>query len=119
MKKYVIAYIILFLILLGLGLTHGIPFGITIAELDFSFAIRPAILRHIVLIYNMIIMLACFVTTVIPTSQKKNTLKRKWLIPVIMFICFAFLPVGMIDDIRIAPQAHMKEFVSIISLMLR
>lgn len=27
MKKYVIAYFILFLILLGMGLTHGIPFG--------------------------------------------------------------------------------------------
>ena len=119
MKKYVIAYIILFLILLGLGLTHGIPFGITIAELDFSFAIRPAILRHIVLIYNMIIMLACFVTTVILTSQKKNTLKRKWLIPVIMFICFVFLPVGMSVDIQIVPRVQTKKFWSFISLMMR
>lgn len=71
MKKYVIAYIILFLILLALGLTHGIPFGIMIAELDFSFTFWPGILRHIMLIYNIIIMLACFVTAVILTSQKK------------------------------------------------
>ena len=32
MKKYVIAYFILFLVLLGLGMTHGIPFGIIVTE---------------------------------------------------------------------------------------
>lgn len=117
MKKYIIAYLILFLILLGLGLTHGIPFGITVSENEFN-GINPGIIRSIMLIYNIIIMLACFVMAVILTNQKENVLKCKWLIPVIMFICFAFLPVGMIDDVRITPPQHTKEFVSIISLIM-
>lgn len=119
MKKYVIAYLILFLILLGLGLTHGIPFGITVSENDFFYGINPGIIRNIMLIYNIIIMLACFVITVILTKQKENVLKCKWLIPVIMFICFAFLPVGMREDVRIIPPERTKEFWSIISLIMR
>lgn len=89
MKKYAIAYFILFLILLGLGLTHGISFGITVSELDFSYAFYPEIIRNIM------------------------------LIPVIMFICFLFLPVGMSEDVRIIPPEHTKEFWSFISLMMR
>lgn len=119
MKKYVIAYLIVFLILLGLGLTHGIPFGITVSELDLSRAFYPVIIRHIMLIYNIIIMLACFVITVILTNQKENVIKCKWLIPVIMFICFAFLPVGMTEDVRYVPLEHTKKFWSIISLFMR
>ncbi len=118
MKKYVIAYLILFLILLGLGLTHGIPFGITVYEKDLSMAFRPIIVRDIVLIYNIIIMLACFVIAVILTNQKENVLKCKWLVPVIMFICFAFLPVGMEEEIQLFPQGHTREFWSIISLIM-
>lgn len=119
MKKYVIAYLILFLILLGLGLTHGIPFGITVSANDFFYGINPGIIRNIMLIYNIIIMLACFVITVILTKQKENVLKCKWLIPAIMFICFAFLPVGMREDVRIIPPERTKEFWSIISLIMR
>lgn len=119
MKKYVISYLILFLILLSLGLTHGITFGITVSVDEFFYGINPGIIRNIMLIYNIIIMLACFVITVILTSQKKNTLKRKWLIPFIMFICFAFLPVGMSVDMRIVPPVQTKKFWSIISLMMR
>ena len=118
MKKYVIAYLILFLILLGLGLTHGIPFGITVSELDFFYAFYPGIRRNIMLIYNIIIMLVCFVMAVILTSKKENVFKCKWLIPVIMLICFAFLPVGMIDEVRYQPPEHTREFVSIISLFM-
>lgn len=119
MKKYVIAYLILLLILLGLGLTHGIPFGITVSELDYSRAIIPGKSRNIMLIYNIIIMLACFVIAVILTNQKENVLKCKWLIPVIMFICFAFLPVGMSEDVRGIVPEHTKEFWAIISLIMR
>ena len=104
MKKYVIVYLILFLILLGLGLTHGIPFGITVYEKDLSMAFRPIIDRDIVLIYNIIIMLACFVIAVILTNQKENVLKCKWLIPVIIFICFVFLPIGMEEEIQLFPK---------------
>lgn len=118
-KKYVIAYLILFLILLGLGLTHGIPFGITVSKLDLSFAFYPEIIRNIMLIYNIIIMLACFVIVVILTKHKENVLKCKWLLPVIMFICFAFLPVGMTERVRYVPLEHTKEFWSIISLIMR
>lgn len=119
MKKYVIAYLILFLILSGLGLTHGIPFGITVSKNEFFYGFNPGIIQNVMLIYNISIMLACFLMAVILTNQKENVLKCKWLIPVIMFICFAFLPVGMIDDIRIVPAKHTKEFVSIISLIMR
>ena len=117
MKKYVIAYSVLFLILLGLGLTHGIPFGITISEQDWSMAFYPIILREILLIYNIIIMLVCFVIAVILTKQKQNVLKYKWLIPVIMFICLVFLPVGMYEDIQLVPSGHTKEFWSSFSLI--
>ena len=117
MKKYVIAYSVLFLILLGLGMTHGIPFGITVFEKDLSMAYRPIIVREIVLIYNIIIMLACFVIAVILTKQKQNGLKCKWLIPVIMFICLAFLPVGMYERVVYVPWEYEKEFWSFISLL--
>ncbi len=117
MKKYVIAYSVLFLILLGLGLTHGIPLGITISEKDLSMAFRPIIVREILLIYNIIIMLVCFVIAVILTKQKQNVLKCKWLIPVIMFICLVFLPVVMFEEIQLFPSGHTKEFWTFISLL--
>ena len=119
MKKYVIAYIILFLILGGMGLTHGIPYGITVSELDYSRAFIPEKVRNIMLIYNIIIMLACFVIAVILTIQQDNALKGKMLIPVIMFICFVFLPVGMSEHIRGISQEHSREFWSILSLIMR
>ena len=119
MKKYVISYLILFLILLSLGLTHGITFGITVSVDEFFYGINPGIIRNIMLIYNIIIMLACFVIAVILTSQKKNALKGKWLIPVIMFICFAFLPVGMSVDMRIVPAVQTKKLWSFISWIMR
>ena len=117
MKKYIIAYFFLFLVLLGLGFTHGIPFGITVSEKEIFYGFNPGTLRKVMLIYNISIMLACFLMAVILTNQKENVLKFKWLIPVIMFICFAFLPVGMIDYVRIPSSEHTKEFVSIISLI--
>ncbi|MCM1112121.1 MAG: hypothetical protein NC399_02585 [Muribaculum sp.] len=117
MKKYVIAYSVLFLILLGLGLTHGIPLGITISEQDWSMATYPEVIRDIMLIYNIDIMWACFVIAVILTKQKENGLKCKWLIPVIMFICLTFLPVGMYERVRYVPWEYEKEFWSFISLL--
>lgn len=119
MKKYVIAYIILFMILGGMGLTYGIPFGITISELDYSHAFIPEKIRYIMLIYNIIIMLACFVIAVVLTNRQDNVLKYKWLIPVIMFICFVFLPVGMSEHVRGILQEHSREFWSIFSLIMR
>ena len=118
MKKYVISYSILFLILLGLGVTHGIPFGITVIEHDLSMAFYPETTRDILLIYNLIIMWGCFAAAVILTKQKQNVLKYKWLIPVIMFICLAFLPIGMYERVRYVPREYEKEFWSIISLMM-
>ena len=118
MKKYVIAYLILFLILLGLGLTNGIPFGITVIEHDWGMAFYPEITREILLIYNLIIMWVCFAIAVILTKQKQNVLRCKRIIPGIMFICFAFLPVGMVEHIIYVPPEHTKEFVSIISLIM-
>ncbi len=118
MKKYVIAYFILFVILLGLGLTHGIPCGILVSEILLVCGPSPGIIRDIILIYNLHIMLACFVMAVILTLQKENVLKCKWLIPIIMFICFAFLPVRVIDDVRFFSSEHTKEFWSIISLFM-
>lgn len=119
MRKYIIAYLILFLILMGLGLTHGIPLGIIVSENDFFYGINPGTIRNIMLIYNIIIMLACFVIAVILTNQKENVLKCKRLIPVIIFICFAFLPVGMSEDVRIFSPEPTKKFWSIISLIMR
>ncbi len=118
MKKYVIAYFILFVILLGLELTHGIPCGILVSEILLVCGPSPGIIRDIILIYNLHIMLACFVMAVILTLQKENVLKCKWLIPIIMFICFAFLPVRVIDDVRFFSSEHTKEFWSIISLFM-
>jgi len=45
-------------------------------------------------------MLASFVIAVILTNRQDNVLKGKILIPVIMFICFVFLPVGMSEHVR-------------------
>ena len=119
MKKYAITYMILFLILGGMGLTHGIPVGITVSEVDYSRAIIPEKVRNIMLIYNIIIMLACFVFAVILTNRQDNVLKGKILIPVIMFICLAFIPVGMSEHVRGIPQEHSREFWSIVSLIMR
>lgn len=115
MKKYAIAYLSMFLILWVLGLTHGIPFGITFWEKDWSYAFYPVIVRDIVLIYNIIIMLACFVLAVVLAKQKQNVLMCKWLIPVIIFVWFAFLPVGMFERIQYVPKEYTNEFWSIIS----
>jgi len=119
MKKYVIVYMILFLVLGGLGLTHGVQVGITVSELDYSYAFIPEKIRNIMLIYNIIIMIACFLGAVILAYQKDNVLKSKWMIPVIMFICFAFLPVGMSEHVRGITEEHTKEIWTIFSLIMR
>ena len=118
MKKYIFVYLLLFSILLILGFTHGIPFGITISELDYTMAIRPVIIRDVVLIYNVIIMLVCFLCAVIFTNQKENSIKCKWLILVIIIICFALLPVGIKEEIQLFPEGNTREFWSIISLIM-
>ena len=119
MKKYVIAYLLLFLFLLGLGLTHGIPLGMTVSELDLSYAFIPVISRNIMLIYNIIIMLICLVIVVILTKQKENVFKCKWLLPFIMLIYCAFLPVAMSDEVRGITPEYTKEFWCIFSLIMR
>ncbi|MDE7253262.1 MAG: hypothetical protein K2O32_10025 [Acetatifactor sp.] len=117
MKKYAIAYLSMFLILWIMGLTNGIPYGITFLEDDLFYAFHPVLIREIVLIYNIIIMLACFVLAVVLAKQKQNVLMCKWLIPVIIFIWFAFLPVFMREDICYWPKGYTNEFASLISLM--
>lgn len=119
MKKYAIAYLSMFLILWVLGLTHGIPFGITFYEKDYGF--YPVLQRETVLIYNIIIMLACFVLAVVLAKQKQNVLMCKWLIPVIICVWFVFLPVGMFENSQYVviehTTEHTKEFWSYISLI--
>lgn len=119
MKKYVTIYIILFVVMGGIGLTHGILFGITVSELDYSYAFIPEKMRNIMLIYNIVIMLTCFVIAVVLAKQKSNVLKCKGLIAAIMFICLLLLPVGMSEHVRGIPQEHSREFWSIFSLFMR
>ena len=78
MKKYVTIYIILFVVMGGIGLTHGILFGITVSELDYIYAFIPEKIRNIMLIYNIVIMLTCFVIAVVLAKQKSNVLKEQY-----------------------------------------
>ena len=97
---------------------QAIPLGITVSEMDYSRAIISGKSRSIVLIYNIIIMLTCFVMAVILTNQKENVLKCKWLIPVMMFICCVFLSVNMSEDVRRIVLEHTKGFQFFISLIM-
>ncbi len=119
MKKYIIIYIILFAILLVMGLTHGIPFGITISVVEEPFGILPKTNKHIVLIYNIVIMLGCMIATIIVTRKKDNTIPLKWLVPIVMLGSFVFLPVGMSKHFLVAPKETIIQAWSLISLAMR
>lgn len=119
MKKYIITYVVLFAILLVMGLTHGIPFGVTVSEVDEIFGIMPKISKHIVLIYNIGIMLGCLIGAILITMKKDNTFSLKWLIPVVMLVSFVFLPIGMSKHLCIQPKETFTQIWSLVSLAMR
>lgn len=116
MKKYIIWYVVLGAVLLILGLTHGIPLGIVIAQIDENYGIMPKISQHIVLIYNIVIMLGCLAGSILIARKKDNKFKLRWLMPVVMIVSFVFLPVGMSKHMCIAPRETIYEFWSLFSL---
>lgn len=118
-EKYIITYIVLLAILLIMRLTHGIPFGIMVSEIDELYGIVLKINKHIVLIYNIVIMLGCLVGTILVTVKKDNTFSLKWLIPIVMLISFLFLPIGMSKHICIQPNETFIEMWSLVSLAMR
>ncbi len=119
MKKYIIMYLVLFVVLLGLGLTRGIPYGVTVSQQDFTNWFIPGNKKDVLLIYNIIIMMICFVIAFVLTIHKENVLKYKWLIMIVMFVCFMFLPVGMSEEVRGVAQKHTQEFWSLFKLGIR
>ena len=119
MKKHIITYVVLFAVLLAMGLTHGIPFGITVSEVDETFGIMPKISKHIVLIYNIGIMLGCLIGAIRITMKKDNTFSLKWLIPVVMLISFVFLPIGMSKHMLMQPKETFTQIWSLVSLAMR
>ena len=86
LRKYIIVYIFLFAVLIIVFLTHGIPNGIIIHEVDHRDWMDGVKYTMTFLVYNAGIILLCFITSIITTLHKGNRIRFKWLIPILMLI---------------------------------
>ena len=97
MKKYKIIYIVLILICIVMIVTKGITVGTTIkkfgsqemANIDGDYGYID------IFIFNICILLAIFIVSVCVTFNKKNNIKFKYIILLLVFILLLWLPIGM------------------------
>lgn len=115
MKKYTKAYLVLFLILLGLQLTKGIPVGIPFITVGNKGIIDGGMKKYILLVFNIVIMIVCFVAAVVFTRQKDNPIKMKWVFPVLMFVYFFFMPIFMIQETGGLYNRNIQVFLSFVT----
>ena len=95
MKKYITIYSVLFAVLFLILITGGIPYGIVLQEYDDAFfGIKDGYTGYMILqIYNILIMLICLIANIMTTCRKNNPIRHKWLLPIIMLVFLAFLPI--------------------------
>ena len=99
MKKYFCSYAILFMILLLILITGGIPQGIIIHEIDSLGHADGFKVEQVFLIYNFITILVCIITSIVITCMKANQIRFKWIIPVVLLILSAaLLPIVRISS---------------------
>ena len=91
MKKYLCAYAILFMILLLILITGGIPWG-TIIDAQNSLGTADGFkVETVFLMYNFITILLCLITSIVITCVKANQIRYKWIISVILLAFSATL----------------------------
>ena len=94
MKKYLCIYAILYVILLVLLITGGIPYGIILNETDKRGMPDGSKSTMTLLIFNIIIALVVFASGMIITCIKSNKLHFKWLFPGgILLFTVALVPI--------------------------
>lgn len=99
MKKYICSYAILFIILLLILITGGIPQGIIIHEIDSLGHADGFKVEQVFLIYNVAAILVCLITSIVITCIKANRIRFKWIIPVILLVLSAsLLPIFRISS---------------------
>lgn len=115
MKKYVYAYLILFLSLIVLHVTKGISFGITIFRTDHARTPDGKYGTLMLLVYNIGIMMICLIGAIVLTIIKENKIRYKWFIPAIMLIYLAFLPIVMTEENGGIKPQYVRRYWSCIS----
>ncbi len=97
MKKYKIIYIVLILICIVMIITKGITVGTTIKEFGSQeMANIDGDYGYIdIFIFNICILLEIFIVSVCVTFNKKNNIKFKYIILLLVFILLLWLPIGM------------------------
>ena len=100
MKKYMCIYAILYVVLLVLIITGGIPYGIILNEIDKRGMPDGSQSTTMLLIFNIIIALVVFVVGMITSCIKNNKLRFKWLFPIgILVFTVALVPIIQIISI--------------------
>ena len=92
MKKYRFLYIISFSILLLLQITHGIQKGVIYHVAKFPIPYRPGTMAYTALLGNLIIVVLCYIMAFIPTINRENKSKIKWLIFLAIVVQSMFVP---------------------------
>lgn len=116
MKKYYWIYAVMFFILIVLLISGGIPHGIALVYRKAQ-GIDDVSRKSIILVFNMLIMLICFVVALVVTISKNNAIKIKWVFPVLMLIVFAFIPISLkMHSGGIIYQKH-RELYSVIEFV--
>ncbi len=123
-EKYGFAYFVLFLLLVVIQVTKGIR--ITVSEyqsyMDYSLTFNGRSRMTSLLVYNIAIMAICLIVAIALTLNKKNKMKFKWFILVIMLSYCTFLPIVMVESTsRFDPQdveIYYKTFMTLFLVSL-
>ena len=99
MKKYIGKYMILFVILLIMFITGGIPYGNTVKEIELGW-MDTGKTTVILLTYNLIITIIVLVAGIMISCKKDNKTPLKWLFPIGM-LAFIFTLVPIIKEVSI------------------
>lgn len=97
MKKYGFAYLFLFLSLIAIQVTKGIRITVSKYQFYIDSLIDGRSVTDSLLVYNIAIMTICLIGAVFLALNKKNKMKFKWFIPVIMLFYCIFLPIEMVE----------------------
>lgn len=122
MKKYKILYVIIYLLLLALVFTGGI--NIEIKEKSYDDYYDKGIIdgfagSSVVYVYNFIIVIILFISSLIITLTKNNKIKYKNLIFVGILILLLFIPVYMMHRSGGIAGINEKTYANILRIPIK
>ena len=98
MKKNNLTYIICFIILLSLQVTHGFQCGVTYYVSEYPIPYHPGTMAYTALFGNLVVTAFCYIAAFISTVNRNNKSKFKWLILLAIVAYSMYVPVLKADS---------------------